>query len=145
MNEGQLEKEKERDNVRQKEIYRPYHIHIYNNNNDKDTNEQLNQSNNNNRHWTCGARDHARASTDGRSDKAHEEGRVETYKRIHSGDEGEGHGHDGLVFSIDEQHALIWGEDRWHLEHKGNERRLRDPVPYLIAYYMGLAHGFIVE
>ena len=38
MNEGQLEKEKERDNVRQKEIYRPYHIHIYNNNNDKEFN-----------------------------------------------------------------------------------------------------------
>ncbi len=59
--------------------------------------------------------------------------------------EGEGHGHDGLVFPIDEQHALIWGEDPWHLDHKGNELRLRDPVPYLIAYYMGLAHGFIVE
>jgi hypothetical protein len=52
---------------------------------------------------------------------------------------------DGLVFPIDENHALTWGEDPWYLEHAGRPDRLRSPVSYLIAYYLGLAHGFITE
>jgi hypothetical protein len=57
----------------------------------------------------------------------------------------QGHKADGSVFPIDENHALTWGYDPWYLEHGGNASRLRDPAPFLIAYYMGLAHGFIVE
>jgi len=65
-----------------------------------------------------------------------------TFSTLH---EDQGHGLEGLVYPIDEQHCLLWGEDPWRLSHTGDPRRLRDPTPFLIAYYMGLAHGFIVE
>ncbi|MBX3179165.1 MAG: hypothetical protein KF886_17555 [Candidatus Hydrogenedentes bacterium] len=65
-----------------------------------------------------------------------------TFTNLH---EDQGHGLEGLVYPIDEQHCLLWGEDPWRLSHAGNPQRLRDPTPFLIAYYMGLAHGFIAE
>lgn len=57
----------------------------------------------------------------------------------------QGHGVDGLVYPVDEQHALVWGEDPWYLSHVGNPERLRNPVSFLIAYYMGLLHGMLAE
>ena len=65
-----------------------------------------------------------------------------TFTNLH---EDQGHCLEGLVYPIDEQHCLLWGEDPWRLSHAGNPQRLRDPTPFLIAHYMGLAHGFIAE
>lgn len=52
---------------------------------------------------------------------------------------------DGQVFPIDERHETYWDLDPWALDYRGNGTRLRDGVPYLLAYYMGRAHGFIGE
>ncbi len=53
--------------------------------------------------------------------------------------------HDGQVFPVDERHEIYWGLDPWALTCNGNGKRLREGVPYLLAYYMGRAHGFIGE
>jgi hypothetical protein len=50
---------------------------------------------------------------------------------------------DGKAFPIDERHEVYWDMNPWTLSYNGNGTRLRDPIPYLLAYYMGLAHGFI--
>jgi hypothetical protein len=52
---------------------------------------------------------------------------------------------DGYVFPIDERQVIRWDRDPWTLEHGGNGTQLRDGVHYLLAYYMGKAHGFIGE
>jgi hypothetical protein len=49
------------------------------------------------------------------------------------------------VMPIDERQALSWSEDAWALTTGGNGRRLRDGCPFLLAYYMGLYHGYITE
>ncbi|MEO2032728.1 MAG: hypothetical protein ABGZ35_11650 [Planctomycetaceae bacterium] len=61
------------------------------------------------------------------------------------GNKGKGHRVDGHVFRIDEQHAIYWGDDPWHLTNHKDGTRLREGVSYLLAYYMGLAHGYISE
>lgn len=58
---------------------------------------------------------------------------------------GAGHRNDGLVYPIDENHAVYWGDDPWTLSSGGDGTRLNDPVSYLLAYYMGVVHGFIAE
>jgi hypothetical protein len=58
---------------------------------------------------------------------------------------GKGHRVDGHVFRIDEQHAVYWGDDPWHLTNVADGTRLREGVSYLLAYYMGLVHGYIAE
>ncbi|MCP4639798.1 MAG: hypothetical protein GY851_05170, partial [bacterium] len=58
---------------------------------------------------------------------------------------GKGGRSDGKVFPIDERHYVYWGLDPWALMYTGNGTRLREGVPYLLAYYMGRAHGFIAE
>ena len=50
-----------------------------------------------------------------------------------------------LVYPIDENHAVYWGDDPWTLASERDGTRLRDPVSYLVAYYMGRVHGFIAE
>lgn len=52
---------------------------------------------------------------------------------------------DGLVYPIDENHAVYWGDDPWALTGSGDGSRMRDPVSFLVAYYLGMAHGFIAE
>jgi hypothetical protein len=52
---------------------------------------------------------------------------------------------DGLVLPIDERQSLSWSEDAWALLTGGEGKRLRDGCPFLLAYYMGLHHGFIAE
>ena len=59
--------------------------------------------------------------------------------------EGKGYRVNGYVLPIDERQALSWSEDPWALETGGDGRRLRDGCPYLLAYYMGLHHGFLIE
>jgi len=56
---------------------------------------------------------------------------------------GAGHRVDGHPFRIDENHAIYWGDDPWTLEHNTDGTRLREGVPFLLAYYLGLEHGFI--
>lgn len=50
---------------------------------------------------------------------------------------------DGRVFPIDERPEFRWGRDPYLLACDGNGTRLDDGVQYLLAYYMGRAHGFI--
>lgn len=61
------------------------------------------------------------------------------------GHRGAGHRVDGKVFRIDENHAVYWGDDPWALTGSGNGTRLREGVSYLLAYYLGLVHGYIVD
>jgi hypothetical protein len=58
---------------------------------------------------------------------------------------GTGHRVDGQVFPIDERHETYWDLDPWVIAYSGNGTRLREGVPFLLAYYMGRAHGFIGE
>ncbi len=51
----------------------------------------------------------------------------------------------GYVLPVDERQSLSWSEDVWALKTGGNGKRLRDGCPFLLAYYMGLYHGFISE
>jgi hypothetical protein len=59
--------------------------------------------------------------------------------------EGKGYRVNGYVLPIDERQALSWSEDAWALTTGGDGRRLRDGCPFLLAYYMGLYHGYITE
>ncbi len=52
---------------------------------------------------------------------------------------------DGRVFHIDERPNLRWGADPYELTGGGNGRLLRKGVHYLLAYYLGRAHGFIED
>lgn len=54
-----------------------------------------------------------------------------------------GHRNDGLVYPVDESHAVYWGDDPWALTGSGDGSRMRDPVSFLVAYYMGVVHGFV--
>lgn len=58
---------------------------------------------------------------------------------------GHGHRNNGYVIPIDESQSLSWSEDRWRYDTGGAGKRLRDGAPYLLAYYMGLKHGYIKE
>ena len=61
--------------------------------------------------------------------------------------EAGGHGYrvDGYVIPIDERNALSFSEDTWRLDEDGNGTRMKDGAPFLLAYYLGLYHGFITE
>lgn len=56
-----------------------------------------------------------------------------------------GHRVDGYVFPIDERHEVYWDRDPWVLSYDGRGMKLREGFHYLLAYYMGRAHGFITE
>jgi len=58
---------------------------------------------------------------------------------------GKGYRVNNLVLPIDERQSLSWSEDTWALNTGGNGHRLRDGCPFLLAYYMGLYHGYIEE
>jgi hypothetical protein len=58
---------------------------------------------------------------------------------------GKGHRVDGKVYRIDENHAIYWGDDPWELNNPTDGTRLREGVSFMIAYYMGLVHGYIAE
>jgi hypothetical protein len=49
------------------------------------------------------------------------------------------------VLPMDERYLSKWGDDVWRLDTGGNGQGLNDGAPYLLASYMGLYHGFIVE
>ncbi len=51
----------------------------------------------------------------------------------------------GFVLPIDERQSLTWSDDMWSLVDGGRGTRLCDGYPFLLAYYMGLYHGYITE
>ncbi|NIA28530.1 MAG: hypothetical protein GWP06_01290, partial [Actinobacteria bacterium] len=51
----------------------------------------------------------------------------------------------GKVIPIDESYCNHWNRDPWELDTGGNGRELGDGAVFLLPYYMGLYHGFIVE
>ncbi len=58
---------------------------------------------------------------------------------------GRGHRVNGKVLPIDERNVSHWNHDPWQLDYGGDGRRLDDGAAFLLPYYMGLYHGFIVE
>ncbi len=56
-----------------------------------------------------------------------------------------GHRVDGKVVPIDERFVEHWNMDPWALNQGGNGTELADGASFLLPYYMGLYHGFIVE
>jgi hypothetical protein len=50
---------------------------------------------------------------------------------------------DGEVLPIDERHEVFWDMNPWALRGDGEGRRLEPGTTFLLAYYLGLAHGFI--
>lgn len=59
---------------------------------------------------------------------------------------GNGYRVDGYVIPIDERNALSFSEDTWRYDDKGGGgKTLEEGSPFLLGYYMGLYHGFIVE
>jgi hypothetical protein len=51
----------------------------------------------------------------------------------------------GKVLPIDERYVGHWNHDPWQLDYDGDGTTLGDGAPFLLPYYMGLYHGFIVE
>lgn len=64
-------------------------------------------------------------------------------------DEGEPRGRgvrvNGKVLPVDERHFNHWNTDPFRLDQGGDGRGLADGTVFLLPYYMGLYHGFIVE
>jgi hypothetical protein len=54
-----------------------------------------------------------------------------------------GHQRDGRVLPVDERWQGRWSDDPWRLDTGGDGRRLAPGTPYLLAYGLGLYHGFI--
>ncbi|MFH1739707.1 MAG: hypothetical protein ABIH23_11915, partial [bacterium] len=51
----------------------------------------------------------------------------------------------GRVIPVDERFFNHWNTDPWTLDTGGDGRSLADGAVFLLPYYMGLYHGFIVE
>jgi hypothetical protein len=51
----------------------------------------------------------------------------------------------GYVLPVDERQFNHWNHSPWTLDYGGNGTQLADGTSYLLPYYMGLYHGFIVE
>jgi len=67
------------------------------------------------------------------------------YVREPSEDLGKGCRVNGEVLPIDERHTTHWADDPWALDSGGDGAQLATGYPFLLAYYMGLYHGFIIE
>ena len=52
---------------------------------------------------------------------------------------------DGTVLPVDERHLHLWADDPWRLDTGGQGDVLEDGAAFLLAYYMGLYHGYIVQ
>lgn len=58
---------------------------------------------------------------------------------------GRGMRRNGKVVPIDERFVDHWNHNPWQLDSGGNGTQLCDGASFLLPYYMGLYHGFIVE
>lgn len=54
-----------------------------------------------------------------------------------------GHRVDGYTFPVDENQQIRWDRDPYFLTATTPGTTLREGTHYLLAYYMGLAHGFV--
>jgi len=61
--------------------------------------------------------------------------------------DGKGRGcrRNGSVVPIDERFVEHWNHDPWRLDEHGDGRTLADGASFLLPYYLGLYHGFILE
>ena len=59
--------------------------------------------------------------------------------------QGRGHRRDGRVLPIDERFVEQWNHSPWRLDEGGDGRTLADGAAFLLPYYMGLHHRFIIE
>lgn len=62
-----------------------------------------------------------------------------------AGARGKGRRLNGKVLPIDERFVDHWNVDPWQLNEGGNGQRLADGASYLLPYYLGLYHGFVIE
>ncbi|MBX3178779.1 MAG: hypothetical protein KF886_15605 [Candidatus Hydrogenedentes bacterium] len=67
------------------------------------------------------------------------------HAREGDGARGKGYHVSGKVLPIDERFVQYWSTDAWSLDSGGEGRNLATGMPFLLGYYMGLYHGFIVE
>jgi len=58
---------------------------------------------------------------------------------------GRGYRVNGKVLPVDERYFGHWSNDPWRLDTGGNGHELGDGAVFLLPYYMGLYHGFIIE
>ena len=65
------------------------------------------------------------------------------YAREPGENQGKGYRTNGLVIPIDERQTLGSSDDVWQLDTGGDGHELIDGYPYLLAYSMGLYHGFL--
>jgi hypothetical protein len=67
------------------------------------------------------------------------------YGRFGAREGPRGHLHSGRTVSVDEHYFNHWNYDPWSLNTGGNGTELGDGAVFLLPYYMGLYHGFIIE
>ena len=58
---------------------------------------------------------------------------------------GKGRRVNGKVIPVDECHFNHWNRDPWRLDTGGSGRGLADGTVFLLPYYMGLYHGFVID
>ena len=58
---------------------------------------------------------------------------------------GNGHQLNGKVIPVDECYFNHWNRNPWQLNTGGNGHSMGDGAVFLLPYYMGLYHGFIIE
>ena len=56
-----------------------------------------------------------------------------------------GYRKNGKVVPVDESHFNHWNRDPWRLDTGEDGRVLANGTVFLLPYYMGLYHGFILE
>jgi hypothetical protein len=61
------------------------------------------------------------------------------------GTKGLGYRNNGKVLPIDERFVEHWNHDPWTLDQGGNGMELADGNSFLLPYYMGLHHRFIID
>jgi hypothetical protein len=49
------------------------------------------------------------------------------------------------VIPIDERGMSHWNHDPWVLDGEGEGKTLTDGAAFLLPYYMGVYHGYILE
>lgn len=58
---------------------------------------------------------------------------------------GKGHLRNGKIIPIDERFVNHWNVDPWVLDDSSSGRQLADGSSYLLPYWMGVYHGFILD
>ncbi len=56
-----------------------------------------------------------------------------------------GHKPEGKVIPINERFVNHWNNENWRLDDGGNPKNLSCGTSFLLPYYMGLYHGFIID